>query len=172
VSLLNSSNLITKVYFPRLIVPIGAVGALLIDLLITAAILIGLALYFGKALTWNILIFPAMILLTILLALDLSIWLAGLTVKYRDIRHALPFVLQLWMFLTPIVYPLSVVPEKWHWVMYLNPLTGIVEGIRSSLTGARFNWSAIAVSTGITFVALPLSIKAFHRIEKSFADLI
>jgi homopolymeric O-antigen transport system permease protein len=172
VSLLNSSNLITKVYFPRLIVPAGAVGALLIDLAITSVILIGLALFFGIVLSWSVLIFPLMILLTILLALDFSIWLAGMTVKYRDIRHALPFVLQLWMFLTPIVYPLSVVPPKWRWAMYLNPLTGIVEGIRSSLTGHRFNWAAIAVSVAITFVALPVSIQAFHRIEKSFADLI
>jgi len=172
VSLLNSSNLITKVYFPRLIVPAGAVGALLIDLLITSAILIALALYFGKALTWNVLMFPVMILLTVLLALDFSIWLAGLTVKYRDIRHALPFVLQLWMFVTPIVYPLVVVPERWRWAMYLNPMTGIVEGIRSSLTGHRFDWVAIAISTTITLVMLPLSIKAFQRIEKSFADLI
>ncbi len=172
VSLLNSSNLITKVYFPRLIVPAASVGALLIDLLITCAILFGLALYFGMVWSWHLLVFPVMILLTILLAVDLSIWLAALTVKYRDIRHALPFVLQLWMFLTPIVYPLSVVPEKWRWVMYLNPLTGIVEGIRSSLTGHELNWIAISFSVGITILSLRFSIRAFQRIEKSFADLI
>ncbi len=172
VSLLNNSNLVTKVYFPRLIVPTAAVGALLIDLLITFVILIGLAAYFGMVWGWGLLVLPAMIVLTVLLALDFSIWLAALTVKYRDVRHALPFVLQLWMFLTPIVYPLSVVPQKWRWVMYLNPLTGIVEGVRSSLTGRKFNWIAISFSICIAVFALLSSIRAFQRIEKRFADLI
>lgn len=172
VSLLSSSNLVTKVYFPRLIVPMAAVGALFIDLLITCAILIGLALYFGITWGWGLLGLPAMIALTIILAVAFSIWLAAVTVKYRDIRHALPFVIQLWMFLTPIVYPLSVVHEKWRWIMYLNPLTGIVEGMRASLTGRTFNWVAILFSIVITFVVLPISIRVFQRIEKTFADVI
>jgi lipopolysaccharide transport system permease protein len=172
VSLINSSNLITKVYFPRVIVPAAAVGALLVDLLITAAILLGLSLYYGIHWSWVLAMFPVMLLLTIMLALDLAIWLAALTVKYRDIRHALPFVLQLWMFVTPIIYPLSVIPGKWRWIIYLNPLTGIIEGIRSSLTGGDFNWTAIAFSVGLTLLTMPLAVKAFQRIEKSFADLI
>jgi homopolymeric O-antigen transport system permease protein len=172
VSLINSSNLITKVYFPRVIVPAASVGALFIDLAITCALLLGLALYYG--ITWSsfVLMFPVMLGLTVMLALDLAIWLAALTVKYRDIRHALPFVLQLWMFATPIIYPVSVISEKWRWIMYLNPLTGIIEGIRSSLTGRAFNWTALAFSAGITLFTIPLAIKAFQRIEKSFADLI
>jgi lipopolysaccharide transport system permease protein len=113
-----------------------------------------------------------MLLMTIMLALNLAIWLAAITVKYRDIRHALPFVLQLWMFVTPIIYPVTVISEKWRWLMYLNPLTGIVEGIRSSLTGRSFNWTAIAFSAAITLFTIPLAIKAFQRTEKSFADLI
>jgi lipopolysaccharide transport system permease protein len=172
VSLLNSSNLVTKVYFPRLIIPTASVGALLIDLAITAALLIGLALYFGIFWSWNLLVFPVAFLLTILLAVDLSIWLSALTVRYRDVRHALPFVLQLWMFLTPIVYPLSVVPERVRWLLYLNPLTGIVEGIRSALTGRPLNTIALGFSVVVTIVTLQLSIRAFQRIEKSFADLI
>jgi len=172
VSLINSSNLITKVYFPRLIVPAAAVGALFVDLLITSVILLGLAFYYRIHLSSAIVMFPLMLLLTVLLALDLAIWLAALTVKYRDIRHALPFVLQVWMFVTPIIYPLSVVSEKWRWIMYLNPLTGIVEGIRASLTGRNINRAAISVSSGVLLLTIPLSIKAFARIEKSFADLI
>ncbi|HJX93938.1 MAG TPA: ABC transporter permease [Pyrinomonadaceae bacterium] len=172
VSLINSSNLITKVYFPRVIVPAAAVGALLVDLLITSAILLGLSLYYGLHWSWVLGMFPVMLLLTIILALDLAIWLAALTVKYRDIRHALPFVLQLWMFVTPIIYPLSVIPGKWRWIIYLNPLTGIIEGIRSSLTGRSFNLTAIAFSVGLTLLTMPLAVKAFQRIEKSFADLI
>jgi lipopolysaccharide transport system permease protein len=171
-SLINSSNLVTKVYFPRVIVPAAAVGGLLIDLLITCAILIGLAVYYQMPWSWDLLMFPAMILLTILLALDFGIWLAALTVKYRDIRHALPFVLQMWMFLTPAVYPLSVVPEKWRWLMYINPFTGVAEGIRSSLSGNGFNWTAISASAAIALIMLPISLHVFRRIEKSFADLI
>lgn len=172
VSLIYSSNLVTKVYFPRVIVPAAAVGGLLVDLLITVAILIGLAVYYQMPWSWDLLIFPAMILLTILLALDFGIWLAALTVKYRDIRHALPFVLQMWMFLTPAVYPLSVVPEKWRWLMYINPFTGVAEGIRSSLSGNSFNWTAISVSVAIALIMLPCSLLVFRRIEKTFADLI
>ena len=172
VSLINSSNLITKVFFPRIIVPAAAVGGLLVDLLITCALLIGLALYYRVPWTVDLLMFPVIILLSILLALVFSIWLAALTVKYRDIRHALPFVLQLWMFLTPIMYPLTLVPAKWRWMMYLNPLTGVVEGVRSSVTGRNFNWTGIAISTAIALVMLPCSLQVFRRIEKSFADLI
>ena len=172
VSLINSSNLITKVYFPRVIVPAAAVGSLFIDLLITCAILLALGLYYGISWSPVLVMFPLMLILTVMLALDLAIWLAALTVKYRDIRHALPFVLQVWMFVTPIIYPVSVIPGKWRWIIYLNPLTGIVEGIRSSLTGRSVNWIAIAFSACITLFTIPLAIKAFQRIEKSFADLI
>ena len=172
VSLINNSNLITKIYFPRVIVPVAAVGALFIDLLITSAILLGLGLFYGLFWSSAFLMFPLMLLLTVMLAINLAIWLAAVTVKYRDVRHALPFVLQLWMFVTPIIYPMSVIPGKWSSLMYLNPLTGIVEGIRSSLTGRAFNWTAIAFSTGITILTIPLAFKAFQRIQKSLADLI
>ena len=172
VSLINNSNLITKIYFPRVIVPVAAVGALFIDLLITSAILLGLGLYYGLSWSSAFLMFPVMLLLVVMLAINFAVWLAALTVKYRDVRHALPFVLQLWMFVTPIIYPVSVIPKKWSLLMYLNPLTGIVEGIRSSLTGRAFNWTAIAFSAGITILTIPLAIKTFQRIQKSLADLI
>jgi homopolymeric O-antigen transport system permease protein len=172
VSLINSSNLITKVYFPRVIVPAAAVCALFVDLLITCLILLGLGLYCGISWSSALVMFPIAVLLTVVLALNLALWLSALTVKYRDIRHALPFVLQVWMFITPIIYPVSLVPGKWRWIMYMNPLTGIVEAIRSSLTGRSFNWTAIAISVGITFFTMPLAIRAFQRTEKSFADLI
>jgi lipopolysaccharide transport system permease protein len=171
-SLVGSANLISKVYFPRIIVPTAAVGALLVDLAITLVILAGLGVYYGIHLSWNLLMFPVLILMTIVLAFEFGVWLSALTVKYRDIRHALPFVLQLWMFLTPIVYPLSLVPAKWRWVMYINPLTGIVEGIRAVFTAQQFNWSALASTIVAMVLMLFLSIHIFRRIEKSFADLI
>jgi lipopolysaccharide transport system permease protein len=171
-SLVGSANLITKVYFPRIIIPAAAVSALLVDLAITLLILVGLGIYYGIHLTWNLAMFPVLILMTIVLAFEFGVWLSALTVKYRDIRHALPFVLQLWMFLTPIVYPLSIVPGKWRWLMYINPLTGIVEGIRAVFTAQRFNWAALTSTTVVMVVMLIWSVHTFRRIEKSFADLI
>ena len=171
-SLVNNSNLITKVYFPRILVPIAATAAGLVDLLIASLILFGLALYYSIGLGWSILLFPLLLLLTILLALGVGIWLAALIVKYRDIRHALPFVLQLWMFITPIIYPVEVVPQKWQRLLHINPLTGIVEGIRASLMGRSLDRSALSISIAITVVVLMCSLYSFRRIEKSFADLI
>lgn len=171
-SLISNTNLITKIYFPRTIIPAATIGAGLPDLLITVTLLIGLMIYYQINLTWHILLLPAMLLLTILLAMAFGIWLSALTVRYRDIRHALSFVLQLWMFTTPIIYPLSVVPEKWRWAMYLNPMTGVVEGIRSSIMGRSFNGVAILFSLGIAIVTLTISIFAFRRLERGFADLL
>lgn len=172
VSLINNSNLITKIYFPRVIVPISTVFAGLIDLLITVVILFGMILAYRVNLSWRILMLPAMLAVTILLSTAIGIWLSALTVKYRDIRHALPFVLQIWMYITPIVYPLSIVTEKWRKLMYVNPLTGIVEGMRSAAVGKEFNWPAIEWSIVITAIVCVGAVRAFRRIEKSFADLI
>jgi lipopolysaccharide transport system permease protein len=171
-SLVGNSHLITKVYFPRIVLPIAATCALLVDLLIMCAILLGLVFYYGMGITKSFALVPALLVLTVFLALDFGIWLAALTVKYRDIRHALPFILQLWMFLTPVVYPLSIVPEKWRWVMFLNPLTGVVEGLRSAVAGQELNWAGIQVSIAISIGMFLCSIYAFRRLEKSFADLI
>jgi lipopolysaccharide transport system permease protein len=171
-SLVNNANLITKVYFPRAIVPAAAVCAGVVDLLIASVILIGLTTYYKMGLTPAALMLPALIGLTVLLALGLGMWLAALTVKYRDVRHALPFVLQIWMFITPIIYPLEVVPEKWRWLMFLNPMTGIVEGLRAALTGRGFDWHALSFSALVTLAILFAAAYAFQRIERSFADLI
>lgn len=171
-SLIGNSNLITKVYFPRILMPAAAVGSLLIDLLIATAILVGLALYYGLGRTANVLMLPALLLLTVLLGLGLAVWVSALTVKYRDVRHVLPFALQLWMFVTPIIYPVAVVPEGWRWVMFFNPLAGVVEGLRASLTGAPFNWPALGFAAAATLLTLWGAARVFHRIERSFADLI
>lgn len=171
-SLINNTNLITKIYFPRAIIPVATVSAGLIDLLITVTILIGLVVYYKFTFTLHILMLPLMLLLTIWLATAFGIWLAALTVRYRDIRHALPFVLQMWMFLTPIVYPLSVVPKKAWWLMYLNPMTGVVEGMRSAVTGRSYNWIAIGFSVSIALVMFVVSTYVFRKLERSFADLL
>ena len=171
-SLVGSANLITKVYFPRIIIPAAAAGAGLVDFGIALLILILLMVYYGIGVTWNLLMFPVLAGLTLLLALGVGMLMSGLNVKYRDVRHALPFVVQLWMFATPIVYPASLVPQKWRLVYALNPLTGIIEGYRSSLFGTRFDWASLATSSAITLALLVYSFYSFKRMEKSFADLI
>ena len=171
-SLINSSNLITKVYFPRILVPLAATGAGLVDLLISSLILLGLGIYYKMNLGTSIVVIPLLLLLSVFLTLAVGIWLAALIVKYRDIRHVLPFVLQIWMFLTPIIYPMGVVPDKWQWIVQINPLTGVVEGIRASLMGRALDKQALFVSVGITAAMLLCGIYTFRRIEKTFADLI
>jgi homopolymeric O-antigen transport system permease protein len=171
-SLVNNSNLITKVYFPRILVPIAATAAGLVDLAISSLILLGLALYYGIHLGPRLLLLLPLLLLTTFLTLAFGLWLSALIVKYRDIRHALPFVLQLWMFLTPIIYPADVVPKQWRWPLHVNPLTGIVEGVRASLMGRGLDRRALAVSVSVTAAMLVCALYSFRRIEKSFADLI
>jgi lipopolysaccharide transport system permease protein len=171
-SLVGSANLITKVYFPRMIIPAAAVGAGLVDFGVALVILVVLMIYYGIAVTWSLLMFPVLVVLTMLLAIGVGMWMSGLNVKYRDVRHALPFMIQLWMFATPIVYPASLVPAKWRLVYALNPLTGIIEGFRSSLFGKSFDWALLATSAAITMLVLVFSVYSFKRMERSFADLV
>lgn len=171
-SLVGSANLITKVYFPRMIIPGAAVAAGLVDFAIAFVILVLLMIYYGVAVRWSVLLLPVLVTLTALLALGVGMWMSALNVKYRDIRYALPFLIQLWMFATPIIYPSSLVPEKWRWAMALNPLTGIVEAYRCSLFSREINWAALAISTLITLAVLVYSAYTFRRMEKSFADVV
>lgn len=171
-SLIGNANLINKVYFPRIFIPTAVVAASLIDLLIASMILLGLVLYYGFNPTWQLLLLPGYLLLTVVLTLGLGILTAALTVKYRDVRHALPFVLQLWMFLTPIIYPLSVVPERWRYLLFINPLTGIVEGMRLALLGRPLGLLPLAQTVLIVLGVLGSGLYAFRRVERGMADVI
>ncbi|HEY6120334.1 MAG TPA: ABC transporter permease [Pyrinomonadaceae bacterium] len=171
-SLVGSSHLITKVYFPRMIIPGAAVAAGLVDFAIAFVILVILMVYYGVMITWNIFMFPALVLLTTLLALGIGMWLSALNVKYRDVRFALPFLVQLGMFVSPVIYPSSFLPEKFRWLLSINPMTGIIEGYRSSLFGRPFNWITLAASAAITLIMLIYSSYSFQRMEKSFADIV
>jgi lipopolysaccharide transport system permease protein len=172
-SLVGNSNLLSKVYFPRLFIPSATVGAALVDLSIAFVILVGLMIYYSVAVTWSILMLPVLVLLTTLLAVAIGTWLSALNVKYRDIRFALPFLIQIWMFVSPIIYPPSFVPEKWRWLLALNPLTGIIDSFRVSLFAHQeFNWGMLAISTVITLALLAYSAYAFWRMEENFADIV
>lgn len=171
-SLVGSSNLITKVYFPRMIIPGAAVGAGLVDFAIAFLLLAVLMIYYNIALTWSTLMLPVLVVLIMLLAAGVGMWMSALNVKYRDIRYALPFLIQLWMFASPIIYPPSMVPPQWRWILALNPLTGIIDAFRSSLFGHSFNWSALGMSTILTLFILIYSAYSFRRMERSFADVV
>ena len=171
-SLIGSANLITKVYFPRLIIPGAAVVAALVDFAIAFVVFVGLFGYYRYSLTWNALLFPVLVLLTVLLALGVGLWTSALNVKYRDVRYALPFLLQLWMFATPVIYPSSLMPERWRWVLAVNPLTGIIEGFRASLLGRPLTWGPLGYSAAVTVLVLVYAAFYFRRTERQFADIV
>ncbi len=171
-SLVTNTNLITKVYFPRMYIPAASVGAGLLDLCIAFPLLIVLSLYYGVTLTFSIVLLPLFIVMMTLLAFAVGLISAALTVKYRDLRHALPFIIQLWMFASPVIYPMSIVPDRWKWLLLVNPVVGIIEGFRAALTGNSFDWLHLSVSAAITLALLLCSIYLFRRIEDTFADVI
>ncbi len=172
-SLVGSANLITKIYFPRLIIPSAAVAAGLVDLILAFIIQIVLMVYYRVHLTWAIALVPVLVILTTVLALGVGMWLSALNVKYRDIRYAIPFLIQLWMFSSPVIYPLNMLPVKWQWLLMLNPMTGIIENFRIALfANQSFNWKSLAVSALVTFVVLTYSVFSFRRMERQFADIV
>ena len=171
-SLVSNANLITKVYFPRMFIPAASVGAGLVDLGVAFLLLIVLCFYYGVALTFNILLLPLFVLMMALLALGVGLLSAAVTVKYRDLRHALPFIIQLWMFASPVIYPTSIVPPRWKWLVTINPVAGIIEGFRASLTGSPFDWVHVSISAVITLAVLVCSVYIFRRFEDTFADVV
>jgi lipopolysaccharide transport system permease protein len=171
-SLVGSANLITKVYFPRLIVPAAAMLAGLVDFVLAFVLLILLMLYYQIVPTIQLLFLPVLVLLTALFSLGVGTWFSALNVKYRDVRFALPFLIQLWLFVSSVILPSSAIPAKWRWLLMLNPMSGIIEGYRSALFGLPFDWPALGIASGLTILTLLYAIYAFGRVERSFADII
>ncbi len=171
-SLIASAQMITKVYFPRAIVPMATVLVRLSDFVIASTILVVLMLYYRQAFTSTILLAPLLMIHLTLLASGLGMWFAALNVKYRDIGTALPVIIQLWMFASPIVYPTSLVAQNWRWAYELNPLVGLIEGFRAVFLGLNLNYRSLAVSGAITLALLVYSTYAFKRLEDEFADVV
>ena len=171
-SLIGNTSLVTKVYFPRAFIPAAAVGAGLVDFAVGALLLVPLGAYYGVRPGWGLLLLPVFVGLAALLALGVGLVTSALTVRYRDLRHALPFLLQLWMFASPVIYPPGVVPGRWRWLLALNPLTGVLEGFRASLAGAAFDWRLAAVPAVVAPVLLAVAFYVFRRLEDTFADII
>ena len=155
-----------------MIIPMAAVASGLLDFLIAFALLVILMVWYSVVPSINIIMLPVLVLLTTLLSIGCGMWMSALNVKYRDVRYALPFLIQIGLFVTPIIYPLSMVPEKWHWLLMLNPLTGQIEGYRSAFFGLPFNWMSLGVSVVITVAILIFAAYNFKKMERSFADIV
>ena len=172
-SLIGNQNLITKVYFARLVIPIAAVLSGLLDFLIAFTILLGMMLYYGMVPGWPIVALPAFILLAILTALAVGLWLSALNVQFRDVRYTMNFLVQFWLFATPVAYPSSIVPEQWRALYGINPMVGVVEGFRWALLGKSQPPGAMLwVSVLVVSALLVGGLYYFRRMEQEFADIV
>jgi lipopolysaccharide transport system permease protein len=172
-SLSTNSNLLTKIYFPRLIIPVSAVLAALVDFCFALLVLAGMMVYYRAWPTINILWLPLLILLTLLTALAVGLWLSALNVQYRDVQHMVPFLVQVWMYASPVVYSTSLIPQGiWRYVYGLNPLTGVINGFRWVLLGGQPPDLMFLISVAVVIVLLISGLFYFRRMERNFADLV
>jgi lipopolysaccharide transport system permease protein len=173
ISVVSNANLISKIYFPRLIVPIsGALGPL-VDFAISFVILLGMMAWYGIAPTWVVLTLPFFTLLAVVTAVAVSLFLSALNVKYRDVGHAIPFLVQFWMYASPVVYSVTIIPQKWRLWYSLNPMVGVIEGFRWALLGKeRPDYTVMAMGVVVASVLLLVGLIYFKRTERFFADII
>ncbi len=172
VSLVGSANLITKIYFPRIIVPVASMGVRLVDFAISFAVLLVLKPVFGVGWSVRLLAAPALLAVVALAAIGVGMLVSALTVAYRDSSTVLDYLLQIWMFATPIIYPVGFVPKEWQWILFLNPLTGVTEGFRAACLGKPFDLPPLAAAVGLSALLFLAGVAYFARVEHRFADII
>ncbi|MCG8462701.1 MAG: ABC transporter permease, partial [Holophagales bacterium] len=172
-SLVGSANLLRKIYFPRLVIPVSSVLAGAVDFVLAFLVLLAMMAFYGVVPTANVVWLPALILLAGITALAVGLWLSAMNVQFRDVRYTVPFLTQLWLFITPIAYPSSLLAEKWRLVYSLNPMVGVVEGFRWALLGAETApGPMLLVSTAAALLLLVSGAYYFKRMERTFADLV
>jgi lipopolysaccharide transport system permease protein len=172
-SLVGNRDLLTKIYFPRIILPVSVALSNLVDFFIGSALFIGFIFYYKISIGWNLLLWPALVALMFLLSLSLGLFLAALNVKYRDFRYVIPFALQLLLFATPIIYPASMVPGRLQWIVAINPLSGLIEAFRYALVPNHvIGWNLVWFSVAVTAVLLVAGVVYFKRAERAFADIV
>ena len=169
-SLVLQERILTRVYFPRILIPVAAISACLIDLAITLLVLGGMLLYFGIWAGWNLLLLPFFVVLAFVTTAAIGVWLAAVNVRYRDVRYITPFLVQIWFFATPVAYASDVVPDKWRWLFQLNPMVGVVEGFRWAALGIEPSPTAILMAVLIAFIGCILALLVFGHLEATFAD--
>src|SRR5215471_11356839 len=173
-SVVGNANLISKVYFPRVIVPMAAVGVAFVDFTINFTMLVALMIWYQFVPGWQILVLPAFVALALLAGLGPGLWLTALNVKYRDVRYVIPFLVQLGLYASPVGYSSSIVPEQWRLLYSLNPVVGVIDGFRWCILRGRseFYLPGFLLSIGVTAFFLWLGIREFRKMEKGFADLM
>jgi lipopolysaccharide transport system permease protein len=171
-SVVGSAHLVSKVYFPRLIIPLSAVGPGIVDFAVSSSVLLAMMLFYGVSWSFNLLVGPMLLLVIVFTALGVGTCLSALTVAYRDFRYVVPFMLQLWMFVTPVVFPVSLVPQQWRWLLYLNPMAGLIEGFRAVFLGTAFDLFGIGISAVVALGLFSVGVAYFERVQRRFADII
>lgn len=171
-SLVGSSNLVNKVYFPRLVIPASSVGSGIVDFFISSIILLILMAWYGVGWSSNMLVIPILMVGVLTTVLGIGMILSALTISYRDFRYVIPFMVQIWMYLTPVVYPLNFIPERWQWLLLMNPMSGYIDGFRSAYLGKPFQVEMIAVSMVLSIFLFVVGIYYFKKVEQRFADII
>lgn len=172
-SLVTSANLLTKVYFPRLVIPMSAVLAGLIDFVIAFIVLVAMMLAYGITPTWAVVTLPFFLLLALMTALGVGLWLSALNVQYRDVRYTIPFITQFWLFASPVAYSANLVPEQWRWLYGINPMAGVIDGFRWALLGRQSAPGPLLIVSLVMVVLLFVGgLFYFRRMEKSFADVV
>jgi lipopolysaccharide transport system permease protein len=172
-SVVVNAKIVSKIYFPRLWLPLAMVVSPLVDFALSMVLLFGLLFYAGIPLTWKVVTLPVFILLAMLTALGLSLFTSAMNAKYRDVGHAIPFVIQIWMYLSPIVYPVSLVPERWRWIYGLNPMAGVIEGFRWALLGRTAPDPIVMAESLVVLVLVIIAgLVYFRQMERQFADII
>ena len=171
-SLVSASNLVSKVYFPRIIVPISSIGVSLVDFIISSLLLIGLMLIYSQNISSSILYLPLFLAGLITLSIGFGSWLAAVTVTYRDFRYVITYLLQIGMYVTPVIYPASLIPEKWQWVLYLNPMYAWINGIRACFLGQPIDLISSIPSLLLTVLIFIFGMSYFNKTQRRFADVI
>jgi lipopolysaccharide transport system permease protein len=172
VSVIGQANIIKKIYFPRLYIPIASIGVGLVDFAVSFLVYVGIMLWYMHLPGLSVLLLPVLLLLTVMLAAGVGLLLASVTVVYRDFRHVIPFMMQAWMYATPVVYPVAILPEKYRWVMALNPMAGVIGGFRSSLLDQPIDWLSLGISGVIATGLFAFGLYNFRRAERRFADIV
>ena len=172
-SLVTGANLISKIYFPRLIIPASSAVATLLDFCLGWAVLGLMLVHFGIGLGASALLAPLLAFLTLMNALGFGLWFSALNVRYRDIQYAIPFIIQVWLFATPVIYPISLLGNRYGWILSLNPMAGVIEGFRSAILGhTPMPWGSLAISTSVGVFFFVTGAIYFSRVERYFADII
>ena len=171
-SLVGNTHLISKVYFPRLLIAMASIGTGLVDFAVALGVMLALLVYYRVGLSWNLTAIPLLSVLMLMISFGVGSLLAALCGMYRDVRYLVPPLLQLWMFGSPVIYSVTLVPARWRWAFYLNPLVGVIDGFRSALLGLPFNWPSIGLSAIVGLASLWIGFAYFRSVERRVADLL